>query len=164
MQRRSHDNGLSIAAFMERIDVVCPSCARRATVTMTAKSVAPGLSVLPGRFTCAHCGGNRTQHLPPRVVSSYAFYKDGRDPLFGLPLWLITQTRHGLLFAYNREHVAALEEFVGATLRERHAMPSTFLRNRTMQSRLPRWMKLAANRGEVLKALVRLRERAAQSS
>lgn len=164
MQRRSHDDGRSLAAFMDRIDVVCPSCARRASVTMTANSVAPGLSVLPGRFTCTHCGASRTQRLPPRVVASYAFHKDGRDPLFGLPLWLMTQTRHGTLFAYNDEHIAALEEFVGATLRERHAMPATFLRNKTMQSRLPRWMKLAANRAEVSKALARLRARAAQCS
>ena len=157
MQRRSHDDGRSIAAFMERIDVVCPYCSRRALVTMSETIVAPGLNALRGRFSCTHCGSSGAQRLPPRVLASYAVHKDGRDPMLGLPLWFVTQTRHGLLFAYNREHVAALEEFVGATLRERHAMPSTFLRNRTMQSRLPRWMKIAANRGEVLKALARLR-------
>lgn len=161
MQRRSHDDGRSLAAFMDRIHVVCPSCARRALVTMTAKAIAPGLSVLPGRLTCTHCGCSRTQRLPPRTIASYAIYKDGRDPLFGLPLWLVARTRHGLLFAYNEEHLAVLEAFVGATLRERHAMPATFVRNKTMQSRLPRWMKLAANRGDVLKSLAHLRAKAA---
>lgn len=161
MRRRSHDDGWSLAAFMDRVDVVCPSCARRALVTMTAKAIAPGLSVLPARFTCTHCGASRTQSLPPRAIASYALRKDGRDPLFALPLWLTTDTRHGLLFAYNEEHLAALEAFVGATLRERHAMPPTFLRNATMQSRLPRWIKLAANRDDVLRALARLHERAA---
>jgi hypothetical protein len=164
MQRRSHDDGRSIAAFMDRIDVVCPSCARRAIVTMSDAIVAPGMTALRGRFSCTQCGSSGAQRLPPRVLASYAVHKDGRDPMLGLPLWLVTQTRHGLLFAYNREHLGALETYVGATLRERHAMPPTFLRNRTMQSRLPRWMKLAVNRGEVLKALGRLRERDASST
>lgn len=162
MQRRSHDDGRSVAAFMDRIDVVCPSCSRRALVTMSETIVAFGMTGLRGRFACTHCGASSAQRLPPRVLSSYSVHKDGRDPSLGLPLWLVTETRHGLLFAYNGEHLAALEAFVGATLRERHAMPSTFLRNRTLQSRLPRWMKLAANRDEVLKALARLRERAAR--
>lgn len=113
----------------------------------------------PARLTCSHCGMSRTQTLERDVRCSYQLRSDGCDPFFRLPLWLAAPTRNGLVFAYNAAHLAALEDFVGASLRERHTLRSTMLRNATMRSRLPRWMKLAANRAEVLTALQRLRAR-----
>lgn len=90
---------------------------------------------------------------------SYILRADGRDPYFGIPLWLQTRTRHGLVIAYNVQHLEALEAFVGATLRERCSDPGAGWRNKTMASRLPRWMKLAHNREEMTAALERLRAR-----
>jgi hypothetical protein len=88
-----------------------------------------------------------------RLVSA-----QGRAPCFRLPLWLQQPTRHGLVFAFNRRNLSALETFVGTTLRERYELPAGKYRERTLQSRLPRWMKLAANREEVVRALERLHE------
>ena len=62
------------------------------------------------------------------------------DPHFGLPLRLVESTRAGLLWAYNAEHLQALHEYAGATLREGRG------HHRSMFSRLPQWMKLARNR------------------
>jgi hypothetical protein len=73
------------------------------------------------------------------------------DPHFGHPLRLVVPTRHGVVWAYNARHLAELRAYVGALLRERRG--ST---NRSLISRLPRWMKLAKHREDVLKALDKL--------
>lgn len=72
-------------------------------------------------------------------------------PHFGLPLRLVTTTRHGTVWAYNRRHLAELTAYIAATLRLRRNAG-----NRSMVSRLPTWMKLAKHRDEVGRALERL--------
>jgi hypothetical protein len=119
--------------------------------------------VFPAWLTCTRCGLSRTQRLDAGVGWSYQLSVEGRDPCFRLPLWLQKPTRHGLVFAFNRRNLSALETFVGTTLRERYALPTGEYRNRTLQSRLPRWMKLAANREEVVRALERLHEKLAST-
>lgn len=77
------------------------------------------------------------------------------DPHVGLPLWLCEPCCGETLWAYNEAHVAALEAYVGADLRER--APN---RSRSMRARLPRWMTAAKHRPAVLAGLERLRARA----
>jgi len=76
-------------------------------------------------------------------------------PYFGLPLWLQTSTRHGILWAYNAEHLAWLTSVVEATLRERTSESG----NSALLSRLPKWVKAAKGREANGRALERLRER-----
>lgn len=155
---RTHDDGRTAAAFIDKVLVACPRCGRAATVTGTGTNSAglPAGTPRPARLICRHCGVTRAQRLAPGVTRGYRLAADGRDPYFGLLLWLATPTRHGVLFAFNADHLAALQAIVGARLRERHTLPPTSLRNATMLSRLPRWMKLARNRDEVLHGLARL--------
>jgi hypothetical protein len=75
------------------------------------------------------------------------------DPFFGHPLWLQTRCVGETLWAYNEDHVAELAAYVGAQLRERGPWRPTM----SMFARLPRWMKLARNRADVLAGLERLR-------
>lgn len=159
MQRRVRDDGRSLAAFIDQVDVICPRCAGRALVTMKPAVSPEVASGMPARLTCRHCGMSRTQRLATGAVYSYRLGSDGRDPFFGLPLWLTATSAHGMVFAFNERHLAALEAFAGAELRERHGLAATMLRNRTLHSRLPRWMKLGRNRADVLHALARLRRK-----
>lgn len=78
------------------------------------------------------------------------------DPYFRLPLWLQTQTRHGRLWAYNLEHLDQIRRFVAADLRERAPWYDTG-QKMTLVARLPVWIKRAKNRGEVLRAIDRVR-------
>jgi hypothetical protein len=84
--------------------------------------------------------------------------RDGHDPWFGLPLVLAEPIGDHLLWARNAAHVESLIEWIGADLRER-ALGSG---NHSMATRLPLWMKLAGARPRVLRALEKLRERAAR--
>lgn len=161
MQKRSRDNGRSLGAYIAHVDVTCPRCSRHAQVRMLERRNENFELAFPGRLTCNQCGLVRTQPIDPNR-RGYIVRADGKDPYFGVPLWLQTPTRHGLVIAYNAQHLEALENFVGAALRERNQDPRLGWHNKTMASRLQRWMKLAQNRDDMLAALARLRARLSQ--
>lgn len=52
-------------------------------------------------------------------TSALTFHQDGRDPYFGMPLWLATDCGPHDLWAYNEAHLSLLESYVAANLRER---------------------------------------------
>jgi hypothetical protein len=83
-------------------------------------------------------------------------YKSMRSH-FGLPLWLSAPCCGEVLWAYNREHLDFIEAYVGATLREPVRNPEWGWRNQSLASRLPRWMKLATHREEILRTVHELR-------
>ncbi|NCP17830.1 MAG: hypothetical protein GW855_01565 [Erythrobacter sp.] len=55
----------------------------------------------------------------------------------------------------NLAHLDALEDWLGAKVRERGPQPGL-----TMMAKLPRWMKASTNRDKVLRGLAQLRDRA----
>jgi hypothetical protein len=81
------------------------------------------------------------------------------DPYYGLPLWLRAGVRGEELWAYNREHLAFVEAYVRAKIRRR--APKW---NASLASRLPRWLKNAAGREDVLRALTRIARRVPKTS
>lgn len=70
-------------------------------------------------------------------------------------LYLQTQVAGETLWVDNLAHLDALEDWLGARLRERGPVAGL-----TMMARLPRWMKASTNREKVLRGLSQLRERA----
>ncbi len=88
-------------------------------------------------------------------------HHEGRitDPVFGLPLWLQKEFRQDLFWAYNYEHLQLLQQYIGAKLRERGIAPrNTIRKNSAMLSRLPEFIKKAANRAGLLKLIQNLEE------
>ncbi len=79
---------------------------------------------------------------------------------FDLSLWLQTPCCGETLWAYNLAHVAFLEAYVGARIRCYTGAPRDFGGNRTLESRLPRWMLAAKHRARVLHGLQVLRGKA----
>ena len=106
------------------------------------------------KATCPACSFVNTEKLKWSIDSSL---NQGTDPYFGLPLWLKADFKGNLLWAFNLEHLKELQDYVAADLRERLAYPSKW----TMTSRLPKWIKNAKNRTEVLKIMEDLRSTAA---
>lgn len=94
-----------------------------------------------------HCGYNVSG---PEDPSSGQVLGAAVDPYFRQPLWLTISCCGQLLWAYNPEHLALLKQLVGARLRERNGLPPA---NKSLGSRLPRWMTAAGNRQKVLKAI-----------
>jgi hypothetical protein len=85
---------------------------------------------------------------------SYRSSGAASDPLFNLPLWLQTEIRGNLFWAYNRRHLQDIKTYVQAKLRERQSDGYT-----TMVERLPQFIKSAKNRDAILKAIDQLEKR-----
>lgn len=80
--------------------------------------------------------------------------RDGpTDSFLGLPLYLQTPCAGETLWALNARHLAWLEAFLAASLRE-DAAPT---RRKTAVSALPRWLIVARHRDEALRGIARLR-------
>lgn len=116
---------------------VCPSCGGCAHVRPYATNVRRG--------TCARC----------------AWTGEGPGWSLGLPLWLRTDVAGHELWAFNAAHLAHLEQYVGATLRERGERDPA--RRRPMVDKLPAWLKEAKHREAVLAGVARLRRRLADA-
>lgn len=150
-ESRFQDTGRSIYDFGAEFLVRCPRCGQRARVApapAAERDAAPKLFV-PHRCVCSSCGAIHELH-----GKSLSIGHDAVDWYFGLPLWLQTPCCGHILWAYNAEHLAFLEAYIQATLREQRPLAN---RNRALTSRLPLWMKRRQNRADVLKGLARLR-------
>lgn len=140
--------------FVDHVLVRCPKCAGIAHVAPAAIAgeASPPLFA-PRRLVCRACG--LTRHASGGL-SLFRGTGEAVDPYFGLPLWLQTETRHGWVWAYNPEHLNLIRQFVQAPLRERPSWDSHG-RKMTVVARLPKWIKGAKNRIEVLRAIDRIR-------
>ena len=101
------------------------------------------------RVRCNNC--QETFDYPAR----YGWDEANYTPAPRNPLFLQTQVAGETLWVDNLAHLDALEDWLGAKVRERPAD-----RGLTMMARLPRWMKASTNREKVLRGLAQLRERA----
>jgi hypothetical protein len=153
---RFRDDRTTVWAFGDKVVVVCPRCAGMAQVVRRPGSEPVDRRFLgPRRLACSSCGYSRDHDGRQTSFPSKRTTTVG-DPFFGAELWLQLPTRHGLLWAYNLRHLAYVEQFVAARIRERPASYDIG-RKMTLIARLPRWLKQARNRDENLRNIARLR-------
>ncbi|KNB52787.1 hypothetical protein [Streptomyces caatingaensis] len=138
--------------------VRCPRCDRRARVVTVPREADDAAPAWFGerRLVCRHCGLARRRDERRPVVFRWYGAPEMNEPCFQALLWLQTRTRHGLLWAYDPEHLALLRQYVQATLREHDPWHEPW-RKMGLVGRLPAWIKQAKNRDEVLRGLDRLR-------
>lgn len=145
------DEKLTLADFLGEILVVCPRCAQRAKVT--PEPGGDGTMFAARRLVCAACGLARRVK---RGTVTLGARGTPRDAYFGEPLWLRASWGRKTLWAYNAQHLAYLEAFVRAGLRA-HSRTNPGCSNCSLVSRLPRWMKEAGNRKQILSMIAKLR-------
>ena len=154
MAKRFVDDERTIEAFSDLFLIQCPRCQHCARVSPLPKHV-PSAPHLPmRRLTCGTCAHIQEWPRTDVLPIGYTIHRGPLDWYFDLPLWLQTPCCGHVLYVYNSAHLSYLEVFVSADLREvaRH-------HNRSLASRLPKWMQLEHNRGEVLQGLKRLQTR-----
>ena len=146
---RFRDNGEIIEEFIDEFLVECPKCALMAKVVLANDYSTEKIRLFaPRKLVCSNCGHIET--CKPKKV----FIGNAKDWYFQRPFWLQLPCCGKLLWAYNLQHLDLLESYVSAKLRERK--PHV---NKSVASRLPNWIKLAKNRGEILKAIGKLKEK-----
>jgi hypothetical protein len=153
------DRPITVHHFADDVLVRCPRCARCARVFSPDDPGTPWQRQR-WRMSCLSCG----YHDERTGLDGRKYYSGARgevrDPLFDIPLWLQAECCGGkLLWAYNLEHLAFLESFVAAKIRERSdaVRSGDFGRRMTMVAKLPAWLKSAKHRDEILRAIARLR-------
>jgi len=104
------------------------------------------------KIPCPHCGTTRT-YKPTNERSIVKYVDTGLpgDPLFNLPLWLQSEMKGNLFWAYNRKHLNDIKTYVASKLRERQTLTHT-----TMVEKLPTFIKDAKNREALIKIIERL--------
>lgn len=155
--RRFRDPRVTRYDFLEVIEVQCPRCrlAARVLSVPAAETTAHRSFLQPRRMSCISCGATR-QHDGRQLIFSSGARGPAADPYFGLPLWIQVHTRHGWLWAYNREHLMLIRSYVEADLRERANWYDT-RQKMTLVARLPVWIKRGRNRQELMRVIDRLR-------
>jgi hypothetical protein len=147
-QHRFRDHGETVYDFRDEFLVTCPRCSMCAYVfpLPDQEQLVPATA----KIVCHTCGLNNVQPVHASVIHNTA-----HDWYFHLPLWLQTPCCGHILWARNRAQLAFLEQYVGAHLREE--VPDS---NQSLVSRLPRWLKSAKNRADVLRGIERLKQKA----
>lgn len=178
MSTRFQDDGRTIWEFTDDILVACPSCGGCAHVLPKDSRAARYFS--PRRVSCLRCGYARDPSIngakkarprwekeqrvgkQRRQVSTSMFtvapqrrlaQRGPTDSFLGLPLYLQTPCAGHTLWALNAPHLAWIEAFLAADLRE-DAAPT---RRKTAVSALPQWLIVAWRRDEALRGVARLR-------
>lgn len=163
MTERFQEATTTAADFAGEFLVVCPRCARCALV----RDRGPAAGERRVALSCAACGHSDVwaQEGPAAAVTSGnpARFEKGIigvgaavDWYFHLPLWLQMPCCGETLWAWNRAHLEFMQRFVGASLRERQQDPEHGWSNRSLASRLPKWISKAKNRAAVQAGLATL--------
>ncbi len=133
--------------FDSNISVVCPSCQNEAVVNKSSND-----RFSERKCICSFCGFTKSWN----GRSLTYFWNDGEmfDPAFNYPLYFQTSFKEYRLWAYNREHISFLEDWIGANLREKCALDHQY--HGSLESTLPKCMTAKKNRAALLKALIKL--------
>lgn len=127
--------------------VVCPRCRGCATARFGGGGargdgwIMPAFQISARSIACPHCGYSAVRAAEPGTRLPFE-------------LWLKTEHRGRLIWAYSAEHVRGIERFLarGGTLDEEPGHPASL----SHLTGLPAWMY--HDRDGVLKSLARLRE------
>lgn len=151
--------------FIKDVLVICPKCEQKAIVKASEFSFGK-MDENDVRLVCSNCGHSKILSEKPSVIvyssnekiisGRHYFVGGGIDPFFHLPLWLSENLSGNLFWAYNIEHIEFLENHIQAKLRERNGIE---YRNKSIGSRLPKWMTSKKNRELMLKTIEKLKRK-----
>lgn len=144
--------------FLDEILVVCPKCEKKAIVKR-GTDPSGRFDEWTTRVICTLCGYTKSLNevaSGARKRKKWIMVQLSGDPYFALPLWLSERVGEEELWAYNYRHLDFLKTHVEARHRERTL---DTISNKSVGSRLPRWMTSKKNRESIRKSLDNLRNK-----
>ncbi|GAB2684509.1 hypothetical protein GCM10027170_14180 [Aliiglaciecola aliphaticivorans] len=148
-ENREHRFTISKPSLDDPVLVVCPKCKSKSSVVPHGEDQV--------RCACFTCGYTVSKSTNQR--SFYWHSENPTDGYFGFELWLQTGCVGHSLWAFNLKHLEFLESYVGATLRERKPHEEWGWSNSSLASRLPKWLKSAKNKAQILVAISELKSK-----
>jgi len=146
MPNRFNDQNKRITEFQTDVLVVCPSCRQKARASVDYEKE-------KARLLCSSCGYNKETTTNSAFLGIKGLWKAAAHQYFSAELWLQQPFKNEVFWAYNKEHLAYLESYIGATLRERKDR-SHF----TLLEKLPKFYHEAKNRTALLKLIEKLKQ------
>ena len=143
---------VELSEFRFQFIIHCPKCNNKTTLTNNTIS-----SYIEGKIVCPTCGFNKKlggnssyaiSTVDGRIIESKAVMENPKGLKF--ILWYSTNFKGNSFWAYNEEHLNFLYDFVNAKHRDRSLEN---LKNRSIGSRLPKWITSSENRKEISKLI-----------
>lgn len=144
-----------LSEFKSEIVIKCNNCNQKSLIII--ENFDP---FIIGKVICKGCGYNTI------ITKNDSYVICGEDNIiiefkintnksyhYNFVLWYATSFDENLLWAFNMEHLRFLKEFISAKLRERDI---SSMKNRSLGSRLPKWMTSKNNRSRILKLIEKL--------
>lgn len=144
---RFQDENLRLTDFENEVLVECPMCKKKAV----AKTNTEAKKV---RLYCENCSYNKEIVAEATVFGITGNWKMAANHVFGAELWLQYPFKNDVFWSYNHEHLAYLEQYISAALRE-HRDRSHF----TLLEKLPKFYHEAKNRDALLKIIKKLKNK-----
>jgi len=141
---RFNDENLTLDSFYANVDVVCSICNRRASARVD-------FDRHTARLLCTHCGYSKELSTK---IGKYGSLQMAAHMFFNATLWLQAPFKNDTVYAYNDKHLAYLECYIQATLRE-HKDRTHF----TLLEKLPKFYHEAKNRTALLKIIAKLKKK-----
>lgn len=146
------DKNFGFYHFANHFLVECPKCFKMAKIV--PEVIFSDSSKKERNLVCHHCGYSKIRS----PLLSLRLYHD-RDWYFQQPLWLQIECCGHTLWAFNLEHLLYIKDFVKAGIRKKTKDNKYGWMNKSLISRLPKWIKSGKNREEILKAIKKLEEK-----
>ena len=140
MGTRFIDQGKTLYDFLYEFFVKCPQCSNFAYVKSFPNAEGSYLFYEKRSLICDSCGFAKSYNNTPGPVGS------------DYPLWLDMNCCGERLWAYNLSHLNYIKDFVSSDLRE-HYVNDSGMKNNTLISRLPKWIKEAKSRTEIIRCI-----------
>ncbi len=140
---RFQDENLLPSDFYQEVCVVCPSCSKKAMAKVNFETKT-------ARLLCLHCGCNKET----TTAIKYGTINTAANHYFRAELWLKAPFKNDVFWAYNYNHLAYLERYISASIRE-HKDRTGF----TLLEKLPKLYHEAKNRESLLKIITKLKSK-----
>ena len=150
-----HDDRKGLFSVADEFLVVCPGCKSCASIRW--RDPQDHTLFAPRRFVCEKCG--MAKDWTGNSINWGSTYGPPMDPVFRFPLWLQAPCCGQTLWAYNPKHLTFIAQYVAADLRQRKPDKQHGWCNRSLASRLPRWIIARKNRETILRTIAKLKKR-----
>ena len=144
LSHRFKDENLKASSFYTNVIVECPECTKKAHTNVNMETKIAGL-------LCFKCGYNKKT---PVVFYNDATLKMPANMYFNANRWLQAPFKKDVFISYNYDHLAYLERYIFATIRE-HKDRTGF----TLLEKLPKFYHEAKNREALLKLITKLKNK-----
>jgi transcription elongation factor Elf1 len=143
---------VELSEFRTEFIIHCPICNNKTTLTNNSPS-----KFIEGKIACLTCGFNikleenssyGISTVDGQIIESKITMENPKG--LKLTLWYSKNFKGNSFWAYNENHLKFLNEFINVKHRARS---QENLKNRSIGSRLPKWITSSVNRKEISKLI-----------